>query len=333
MDYLDIVLKGYSDLNTNKHFSTYLERECKKAEQQFYTRDEFFEGCISALKTLNNENFERFYNRRNELYILKDLALNDGLSYSGLKEGETKEEYRNDTLKSCEEELSIKEPFGYSLPLAIITKGKYIGHLSYEEIKRLQNEIKDVWLIDDFEYFGKKLNGFDLISLKQNLNVFYNRTERKDEFLDWLELSYLKTTKVIFNTDEIYKDNAFGLGALLSEKIQFIEKWLNDKTKSRTTTIEPESIDLSNTKAIDKIIYLHELGILEMLRNKAPFNTSVNSLSTVLSAITGEKTGTLTPYLNPMFSPNTAQKNNPLESQKAVSRVKDKLIDLGFKPE
>lgn len=93
---------------------------------------------------------------------------------------------------------------------------------------------------------------------------------------------------------------------------------------------ETEAIDLSDTKAIDKILYLQKLGVIDFLKGQQPFNTSVNSLASVLSAITSEKTGTLQPMLNPMLSKKVDDKNNPLNSKKAVGRVEKQLINIGF---
>lgn len=93
---------------------------------------------------------------------------------------------------------------------------------------------------------------------------------------------------------------------------------------------EPEALDLSDTKAIDKILYLQKLGVIDFLRGQQPFNTSVNSLASVLTAITGEKTVTLQPMLNPMLSKKVDDKNNPFNSNKAVERVEKQLINIGF---
>jgi len=90
------------------------------------------------------------------------------------------------------------------------------------------------------------------------------------------------------------------------------------------------NLDLSYTSATDKVIYLDQLGILDFLRAKSPFNMSINQLATVLSAITGEKTGTLQSMLNPIFSTETNQKNNPLTKFKNLAKIKGALNNIGF---
>ncbi|MCF6348708.1 MAG: hypothetical protein L3J20_10480 [Flavobacteriaceae bacterium] len=99
----------------------------------------------------------------------------------------------------------------------------------------------------------------------------------------------------------------------------------------RTEINEPTLIDNSNTKGTEKIIYLKELGILDYLLTKEPFNLSTNALANVLSSITGEKPQTLQSYLNPITSPTAGQDNNPLNNIKNVEKVKQSLINVGFK--
>lgn len=108
------------------------------------------------------------------------------------------------------------------------------------------------------------------------------------------------------------------------ERIYINENRLNNSEKD---------IDLSNTTAVQKIIYLNELGIIDLLRKENCFKTSTHSLAEVLSAITGEKTTTLFAALNPMLNTNgIAQKNNPYKSESTVKKVKTQLINLGILP-
>lgn len=93
------------------------------------------------------------------------------------------------------------------------------------------------------------------------------------------------------------------------------------------------NLDISDASATDKIIYLSQLGVLDFLRTKSPFNMSINQLATVLSAITGEKKATLQPMLNPIFSAETNQKNNPLNKSKNTTKIKGTLNNIGFEPQ
>jgi hypothetical protein len=144
--------------------------------------------------------------------------------------------------------------------------------------------------------------------------------------------------------DDIIKDYL-----LETENIPFFVKFYNDLKKDyidckilellllkrnelTTDNSEKSDIDLSDTKATEKIVMLHKLGVLDFLRNKEPFNLSINSLATALSGITGIDSKTIQSYINPIYSNRTNQKNNPLNSIKTVDKVDQKLISIGFKP-
>lgn len=133
------------------------------------------------------------------------------------------------------------------------------------------------------------------------------------------------------------KNFDFSLDIAFNGKYDYlIKSWhkiidfLNATFELISSNSEPDALDLSNTRAVDKILYLHKLGIIDFLRGQQPFNTSVNSLATIFSAITGEKSGTLQPMLNPMSNKSVDDSNNPLNSKKAVERVKNQLINIGF---
>ncbi|TDW52502.1 hypothetical protein EV144_1011192 [Flavobacterium sp. 270] len=92
-----------------------------------------------------------------------------------------------------------------------------------------------------------------------------------------------------------------------------------------------EIIDLSDTTSTAKIVFLEKLGIIDFLRTKQPFNTSVNSMATILSAITGAQASTIQSMINPMLRDDVSGKNNPMNSRKAVDLVEIKLAKVGFR--
>ena len=89
-----------------------------------------------------------------------------------------------------------------------------------------------------------------------------------------------------------------------------------------------ENFNISNIK---KIIYLNELGIIDYLKSKEPFNTSINSLAKIISTIIGANPTSIQPILNAMFGNQVNEKNNPLNSEKNVAIVREYLINIGFK--
>ncbi len=93
---------------------------------------------------------------------------------------------------------------------------------------------------------------------------------------------------------------------------------------------EPEPLDLSDTSAVEKIIYLNELGIIDFLRTKAKAGISNGGLASVLSGITGVKPETIKPSLNRLSNNDIADKNHPYSTQKTVDKIKVFLTKLGF---
>ena len=197
--------------------------------------------------------------------------------------------------------------------------------------------------MDSIHYYKiiKKLNRGTVLELAIEIEKLYDLMsfDEKKEFVIYLEYDFLINFQNEIKSDE---EKNLGLYRFMADydikveelnkskqKYEFLKSWVK-QNKDGGKTIEPEPMDLSNTKAIDKILYLHKLGIIDLLRNQQPFNTSVNSLATILSAITGEKSVTLQPMLNPMLSKKVDDSNNPLNSTKAVERVESQLINIGF---
>lgn len=169
-----------------------------------------------------------------------------------------------------------------------------------------RNSFAKICLLGDYFF------GFNWIVMSKNIYDTYN-DEQKKRF-DIITIIYGK------------REEKAGRVKLLKSIYQF----LLSKQYSISDKLKNFESDLSDTLGIDKILYLQKLGVIDFLRVQQPFSTSVNSLASVLSAITGEKSGTLQPMLNPMLSRKVDDKNNPLNSKKAVERVEKQLIKIGF---
>lgn len=90
-----------------------------------------------------------------------------------------------------------------------------------------------------------------------------------------------------------------------------------------------ELVDLSDSSLVEKIIYLEKLGVIEFLRSQNPFNTSVNRIANVFSAITGSKSTSIQPLLNALLN-DVNNSKNPLLSTKNVKAVEANLMKIGF---
>ncbi|TDD75261.1 hypothetical protein [Flavobacterium caseinilyticum] len=179
--------------------------------------------------------------------------------------------------------------------------------------------IEGEWTLFDFLSNFKDVNTKDLlISFFWELRIIYKDFEQYHNFNPF----YSNEGELLHYEKDNFNPKYF-------DELEIIYNYYKKLAIADNQNI-PEAIDLSDTKAIDKILYLHKLGVIDFLRGQQPFNTSVNSLASVLSAITGEKSGTLQPMLNPMLSKKVDDTNNPLNSKKAVERVEKQLINIGF---
>ncbi|MEG1023272.1 MAG: hypothetical protein RSF34_02285, partial [Flavobacterium sp.] len=140
MDYIDIMLRGYSNENDRKFLSKYLMREFKKAEKEHYNFEEFFNGLINGINKLKNEYKTRLYERKNELCFMLDGAKNDTLTYGDLK-GESIEERHKKTIEYCESELSEISFENFPINLFHFTNNRYTGFLNYSEVEFIGNQI------------------------------------------------------------------------------------------------------------------------------------------------------------------------------------------------
>ena len=68
MDYLNLILAGYSDANSREHLQDYFYVEYKKAEQQFYSTDLFFGGCLKVIEFFESDLKKQLNEYKKELY-------------------------------------------------------------------------------------------------------------------------------------------------------------------------------------------------------------------------------------------------------------------------
>ncbi len=111
------------------------------------------------------------------------------------------------------------------------------------------------------------------------------------------------------------------------------KKFLEDRLQALNETqsvLDLENDDLNSTKISEKIIFLHELGVLDFLLKQKPFNSTKNTLAIALSGIMGEKVSSIQSAINPIQNKGVSQKNNPLKTTSSVQKVRLKLIEIGF---
>ncbi len=124
-------------------------------------------------------------------------------------------------------------------------------------------------------------------------------------------------------------------GFIYNRSIKIMLDIIIDLQSNALNAINQDSFfsdDLELNRSIsEKIVYLQKLGIIDFLYKKQPFNTSLNLLSNIVGILIDSKTSTVQSYLNPMLKIDVVGKNNPLNNDKTVERVENKLNQINFK--
>ena len=133
MDYLHIVLQGYYNDNTREYLSKYFIREFKKAEKEHYEADEFFNGCLKAVHTVEKDLSQQMYEDKKGLYIAIDEAKKRILGFDD-NEGMEYDQLCERTISECKLKLKEITINDYSVNLYYLTKGKFIRHIFGDEV-------------------------------------------------------------------------------------------------------------------------------------------------------------------------------------------------------
>ncbi len=127
MDYMGIVLKFKNDQSIIDYLDKYFARECKKAEANYYGKDEFFHGCQSALNQLKNSCMDAFENRKQEQKKLLEKA---------------EIEKDDNSIMICSNELKYISIEKFSVPLYLHHKS-YSGHIDLKQINFIEQRLND----------------------------------------------------------------------------------------------------------------------------------------------------------------------------------------------
>ena len=192
-------------------------------------------------------------------------------------------------------------------------------HLKNEYLKQITvlNLSRDS--IHKYPYYLHLLN-------QSNYNLFCSILKKRIQYLEELLYKNGIEVNVSIPTEEFESSKT-----TFKKHFNLVVANNNLQLLKSTSEILPE-IDLSSSNAVQKIIYLNELGIIDLLKKQPCFATSVNNLTNVITAITGEKHTTIQPYLNVLINRSGHENNNPYKTISTVEKVKNQLLHLGVKP-
>lgn len=200
---------------------------------------------------------------------------------------------------------------------------KYFS-LYFNKIKSLKNLPFIIENLED-EYIKYVQNNLDCKNEKSLIEGFIQKVQTGNRY----GLFYIYRM-FVFKTKKTRQRNLGILTSyfLLDNVKRIITKRLELKKPPENYNLD--NLTIINPKGTEKIIMLKKLGVLDYLKEKTPFNTSTNSLASVISTITGIKQSSVYPMIQTIFNPQNNQKNNPLNSKKSVSSVKQALNSLGY---
>lgn len=179
----------------------------------------------------------------------------------------------------------------------------------------------------------EQLAGFTKKLFDSHLFQLIKELKKGNKFkVDFSTLEYIIEKFVLINFGS-YISKQFIIESLIKDfdDNDFSSQFSSIKPYIKSITSSDILLDYSDSTSAEKLIYLYKSGVIDFLKDKYPFKNNVNRLATFLSAVTGERTDSLYPALNPMLKSNNAQKNNPLNTEKTVSKVQEKLLNLGFR--
>lgn len=198
-------------------------------------------------------------------------------------------------------------------------------------LKLLKNEFSIHYLQKAYNYY-LEIEGLKDVDLPEEFNnIHHNAHLMMSNYLE------NKNEKVLTEIMDFYvgQTELQMISIIFEEQADFIyeiDEIIRHKEHKNESTpsAESELIDYSDETLVSKVIFLHSIGVIDELRKQKPFNTSINSLASVLSAVTGGKPTSIQPMLNAMLNTNISPKNNPLNSKNTVNIVRKKLSNLGF---
>lgn len=200
-------------------------------------------------------------------------------------------------------------------------------------------------LLEEFRRKYPDTTEIDFIENELNtiLNSFFIMNERNDGFANKSKPTLSNENRLYIELDSdmphpticiIHRDLALNIFFSTKKKIEYlsVRKETIKNPRSQPQIVDEISLDYSNNSKAERIVFLYELGILDYLEKKMITELhgfSANKLAEIVSTFTDIGQGTAQPMLNPMYTKDINNKNNPL-SEDNLKTVKQKLMKMGF---
>ena len=168
---------------------------------------------------------------------------------------------------------------------------------------------------------------YDFLKHEFNKGILsYNRNYMDPKMLLKIEASLRK--RYLF-----LKEKAEELGYSVELLNDNSVKLIQENKKSDTINFEEEHEDVGTIKthkAPIKVLFLNELGIIDLLSKNTTFIASTNALCTAIGHAVGERADTLGRVIRPLLQNNKDDKRHPYNNDSNVNYVKNTLNHIGF---
>lgn len=178
MDYLNLILAGYSDSNSREHLQDYFYVEYKKAEQQFYSTDLFFGGCLKVIEFFESDLKKQLNEYKNELY--------EGFRITTDNEAKA---YFTDELNNISLDNFFFNLHHQSWPQQYL----YFNRLQYSEIQNIKKAILDTEIKVNSEQIKETIKKISELESIKSVN------NQKNQLTGFTCKLHPDTVKEIFN--------------------------------------------------------------------------------------------------------------------------------------
>ena len=280
---------------------------------QFYSDSFYDEFGIQAFKQ-DFKSYKNFFKRIKKKYIPFEFVF-------AINSVKTRLNFLLEKLNEYEDKQGYYQEYNFDYQIVITFIDRYLSLFKHYNSELLYQYCFD--LQKGLFYINHRYTEQRLEIIEKTLKTIYFNEKYTGKEVDYdLGSSYFGTLYLLKQQDAKH----------------FLEKeFEKDEYKTQTKNIlekkEETLIDYSNSKLTEKIIALNELGFLDFLKEKEPFNMSTFKLAEYLSLCLGEKATSIYPCINPIFNKTVKQRNNPYETIDTVRKTKKNLIQIGVKIE
>lgn len=225
LNYLSIVLEGYFRKENRQYLDNYFYRVFKQSERQYFEIDEFFNGCLGIIDSLNNE-----IQRQVSKYVMET---NKALMQAE-KNGDKKQ------VESIVKQLEDIHPDGvgnisFAINMMHFTNGKIAHHMTYDEVQSIKLHILKAYKKVKTEKLKESL----LVSVKEIKTQSDLRQQKLKTLTNNTKLAGLKSD----NIEEYFKEK-YHKWLFDNSDTTFIDDELHSQVKDTPTKTEGQNIFL-----------------------------------------------------------------------------------------